>query len=212
VIGSAGGGDDARTDVPGKLDGEAGHATGTAVNQDGFAGLKLQRVLDRHERGKTNQAERCGVPMRQGIRLARHDVGLDGDLFGVGAFLAGAAHAEHGIADAQIAHADTERAHHARKIPPQDVRKVLEIAVASRPHLPVGGVDAGGMNVHHHLARPGRRVRQVAILQDLRSTAALDIGCLHRSPAHSQLRSNEFRADGARGDGIDARPATGRQR
>ena len=35
--------------------------------------------------------------------------------------------------------------------------------------LPVGGIDAGIVHPHEHLARPGLRVREIAPLQSFRS-------------------------------------------
>jgi hypothetical protein len=54
----------------GQLDGEARDATRAALDQDGLAGLQLQRVLDRAERGETGERERRGIDMRAGLGSA----------------------------------------------------------------------------------------------------------------------------------------------
>jgi hypothetical protein len=46
VVAGAGGGDDMRADMLGELDGEPGNTAGTALDQDFFAGLQLQRFFD----------------------------------------------------------------------------------------------------------------------------------------------------------------------
>src|SRR5262249_39629140 len=56
VVGGTRRRDNARADVLRDLDREAGHAPGTALDQYGLAGLELQRVLDRDERGEADES------------------------------------------------------------------------------------------------------------------------------------------------------------
>ena len=85
----------------GQLDGEARHPAGAALDQDRFAGLQLQRVLDRTERGETGERQSRGLDMRQAAGLLRDDGGADGDLLGIGPFPAHLQNTEHFIADAR---------------------------------------------------------------------------------------------------------------
>src|SRR5580704_11011269 len=160
-IRSAAGGDHASAEIFGELDGETGNTAGAALDQDGLAALKFQRVLDRIDRGQPGQRQRRGIDMRKPVRFLGDEGRRDCDLFAIGAFLAGAEHAEHRIADLEI-RAVADGADHAGKIPTRNLRK-FDIGMArifAAAKLPVGGVDGGGMDVDDHLARASHGIRQ----------------------------------------------------
>ena len=138
-----------------------------------------ERLLDGAERGEAGERERGRLRMRHALGLLRHDGGLDGDLLGVGAVAAELEHAEHRVADAQIADAVAERADHSGEIPPQDIGKLRLPMRLAGAHLPVGAVDAGRQHVDHHLARLGRGIGQVAVAQDLRPAMLLNEDGFH---------------------------------
>ena len=137
-----------------KLDGEARHAAGTALDQDGLARLELQAVLDRAHGGEAGQRDRRGVDVAQRRRFLRHDGAADGDLLAVGAVAAGLQHAEHRVADPEVGDAGAERADRAGEVTAEDQRKV-GLLVFAGAHLPVRGVDAGGDGVDDDLSRRG---------------------------------------------------------
>ena len=71
-----------------------------------------------------------------------------------------------GVADPQIRNAGADRADYPGKVAAKDVRELdtaAAIGAAAEPHLVIGCVDAGRVNVDYHLARPGSRVRRVSI-------------------------------------------------
>ena len=95
--------------------------------------------------------------------LLGDDGRLDGDLLGVGAFDALIGHAEHGVAGFEIGDAGADLADEAGEVAAENVRKPVElIAAAAAPNLGVGAVDAGRVDIDHHLARPRLRVRRLA--------------------------------------------------
>ena len=172
------GADHARADVLGELDGEGRDTARPALDQDGLAGLELQRVLDGADRREAGQRHRRGVDMRQRRRLLGDDVGANSDLLAVGSVAAGLEHAEHLVADLEVAHAFTDGADFARKIASQDERELGPLVFAGG-YLPIGAVDARGHDVDHDLPRPRDRIGQIAIFQDLRSAELLDVRSLH---------------------------------
>ena len=176
----AAGGDDAGADIFGELNGETGNAAGAALDQDRLAALQFQRVFDRIDRGQSGKRQRRGVDMRKPLRLLGDEGGRDCDLLAIGAFLAGAEHAEHRVAHLQIG-AVADRADNAGKIAAGDLRK-FDIGMSrifAGAKLPVGGVDGRGMDVDHHLARAGHGIRQVAVLQHFRAAEFLDVSRFH---------------------------------
>jgi hypothetical protein len=99
---------------------------------------------------------------------------------GADSFNVTGSNAEHLIADAKIRDAFADRADHAGKIPPQHIGE-LRLAIVADAHLPIGAVDAGGVDVDDHLARCGDRVGEIAILQDFRPAVAFNECSLHRT-------------------------------
>ena len=157
----------------GELHGKARNAAGAALDQNRLAGFDLRHVFDAGERGDADEAERRRFGMAERIRLLGEEVSLDRDLLGIGAFDALVEHAEHGIADFEIGDAGADLAHHAGKIAPQDVGKLRELVEAvAPPHLGIGAVDAGGVNIDHHFAGSRLRVRRLAVFQHLRAAVA----------------------------------------
>src|SRR5258706_143518 len=77
-------------------------------------------------------------------------------------------HAKHFVANSQISDARAECADHTGEIAPQDHGKA-RLGVFAGAHLPVGAVDACGKGIDDDLARPGRWIGKIAVLQDLRS-------------------------------------------
>ena len=96
-------------DMPGELDGEARDAARAALDEDRLAGLQLQRVLDRADRGQAGEGECRGVDMRQAGRLLGDDGGADRDLLGISAVAAALEDAEHLVADLEIGNARAQR-------------------------------------------------------------------------------------------------------
>src|SRR5262252_5076913 len=110
---------------------------------------------------------------------ARGLVGVDGDLFRIGALLTHIAHAKHRIADRNIADARAGRADHPGKVAPEHIGEVgLRIGLPSA-QLPVGAVDAGSVNVDHDLARLRHRVGQIAVLELLWTAVSLNEDRFH---------------------------------
>src|SRR5688572_13602440 len=150
MVGRARGRDDARADMLCDLDAEAGHAAGTALDEDRLSLLELQRVLDGYQRGEPDQPQRRGFDVREAVRLLREDGRLDDDLLRV-AKLAGLFHdTEYRVADLEIGDALSERAHHTGEITTGDVREHGNRRVVSRPYLPVGAVHARRVDIHQH--------------------------------------------------------------
>src|SRR5262245_51180158 len=163
----------------GGLNGKARDATRPTLDQDFLSALELQRILDRAQRRQPGERQRRRVDMRQPLWLLGDDGGLDRDLLGIGALLARLADAEDRVSYLEIGDAFADGADHAGKIPPQSERK-LRLLVLADAHLPVAAIDAGGDHIDDHLARPGNRIRQVAVFQDLGPAVLLNESCLHR--------------------------------
>ena len=119
-------------------------------------------------------------------RLLGDDRGRDLDLLGIAALDPGIHDAEHRVADLEIGDAGAERAlTMPEKSRPENVWEFqvagAAIGAAAEPHLVVGGVDAGGMDIDHDLARARDRVRQVAVDEFVRPAVAGQIGGFHAS-------------------------------
>src|SRR6516162_11537771 len=91
--------DHASTEVFGELNGEACDPARAALNQDGLAAFELQRVGKSVDSREAGQRHGGGFDMRDGSRLLGDNGGFDGDLFGIGPFLARLKNAEDRIAD-----------------------------------------------------------------------------------------------------------------
>src|SRR3954470_23781611 len=111
---------DACAEVPGERDGEAGDAARAALDEDRFAALELQRLLERDDCGETRERDRRGLHVAQALWLVRDDRLADRDLLGVGPFARHLADAEHGIARLEEAGAADDDA---GEIPAGHVRK-----------------------------------------------------------------------------------------
>ena len=175
------GGDDAGADVLGELHGEVRNAAGAALDQDGLAGLELDGVLDRHERGEAGEREGRGVGVGDVVGFLRDDRGVDRDLLGVGAFLAHGAHAEHVIADLEVANAFAERAHDAREVAPQHVGKLADPVRLAGAHLPVGAVDARRVDVDDDLSGLGDGIGQLSVCENVGAAMLFDVHSFHCS-------------------------------
>src|SRR5262249_58722145 len=81
----------------------------------------------------------------------------------------------------------------AEKTPPQDIGKFRLLVVADA-HLPIGAVDAGGDDIDHHFARPGGRIGEIAVLQDLGPAMSFNESCFHLV---LDLRDPQQRVDGS---------------
>ncbi len=181
-IGGAGSRDDLGADVLGQFDGEPGDAARAALDQDGLAGFQFQGFLNGDDCRQANQRKGCRFYMGHSVRLSSDYRSLHRDLLSIGAFLAAVADAENGVTQAEIRHTVADRAHYARKVAPQHVGEVVDIAIGSaRTHLPVRAVHAGRVNIHDHFAVGGDGIGQVAIGQDLGSAVPFDIGSFHES-------------------------------
>ena len=116
--------------------------------------------------------------MRERRRLPGDDRRADRDLLAIGSIAASLQHTEHFIADLEVRDTRADRADHAGEVAPQHQRE-LGIVVFAGGDLSVGGIDARGVGIDDDLARPGGRIGQIAIGQDLRSAEFLDIGSFH---------------------------------
>ena len=95
--------DDPGADVLGELDRKPGDPAGAAVDEDGFAGLEVCGVFECPDRSEARQRHRGGLGMSEEVGFFGDDRGLDRDFFGVAALDTGITHAEHLIADREIA-------------------------------------------------------------------------------------------------------------
>src|SRR5262245_19681925 len=116
--------------------------------------------------------------MGQAARLLGDDGSLDGNLFRVGALLAGFANTEHRVAQRNVLDAVAYGADRPRKIASRDQGK-FRVLVFAEADLPIRRVDARGSDVDENFARAGYRIGQMAVLQDLRSTEPFNKRCLH---------------------------------
>src|SRR5204863_2589704 len=121
------------------------------------------------------------------------DRSLDRDLLGVGALLAGLQDPEDRVASRKIFNAFASGTDDAGEIPPKAQGK-LGLLVLAKAHFPIGGVDAGGMDVNERLARPRNRVRQVAISQDFRAAKLFNENGLHHRTVSRRFDVNKVRA------------------
>ena len=167
-------------DMLGELNGETGNPACPALDENRLARLEFQRVFDRAQRGEAGERQGGGVDMGQGVRLLRDDCGLDCDFLGVSTLLARLANAEHGVPNLEVGDPLADGADHAGKIAPEDQWK-LRLLILAGAHLPIGGIDAGGMHIDDDLARPRDGIRQLAILQLARSAISLNKRSLHWS-------------------------------
>src|SRR4029453_24451 len=165
VVTRAGRGDNRGANMLAELDPEASHATRTTLDQNGFAGLELRRILEGPQGGETGQRHGGCLGMPKALRLLGDDRGLDSDLLRVRAFDALIAHPEHRVTDSEVGDTRPDRTDHAGEVAAQDMWEAKIRAPASQAHFVIGRVDAGRMNVDYHLARPGGRVRRVSIAQ-----------------------------------------------
>src|SRR6266849_60064 len=165
----------------GKLNTESGNAAGASLDQDGLFRLKLRRVLDGPERRETGERHRGCLCVAEAVWLASDDCGLDGNLLRIGSFDALLGYSEHSVADSEIGDPAPHRPYHAREVTAEDMREGdVAIGAAASPHLVIGRIDAGCMNVDHHFAGRGRRVRRLTVVQHLRSAMACQHYRFHR--------------------------------
>src|SRR5262249_48782006 len=101
------------------------------------------------------------------------------DLLGISPFLARLANAEHRIPSLEIGDSFADGADHAGKIAAEDQWK-FRLLILAGAHLPIGGIDAGGMHVDDHLVRLRNATRQVAHSPLSRSATSLNESSLHR--------------------------------
>src|SRR5262249_39600762 len=180
MIRRARGGDDVRPDVFRELDRNTGDSARSALDQDFLAALKLKRVLDRDESRQTSERKGGTFGVEQRVRFSCDDCGFDRDLLGIRALLARVADSEDRIAYLEVAHPLAQRRDNAREVPPENVWKVRGGRIATGAHLPIGGIHAGGMNIHEQFAWAGHGVWYVPVLQDLGASMLHEEGCFHR--------------------------------
>src|SRR5215813_5067218 len=131
VVTRAGRGDDRGANMLGELDPEAGHATGATLDQNGFAGLELRRILEGPQGGEAGQRHGGRLGMAKALRLLGDDRGLDGDLLRVRAFDALIADPEHRVTDGEVGDTRADLADHAREVAAQDMWEAKIRASAS---------------------------------------------------------------------------------
>ncbi len=158
-----------------QLDGDAGDTAGPTLDQDGLAALQLRRVLHRHQRRQARQRQGGRLAMAEPCRLPGDDRRRDRNLLGVGAFAALQGDAEHGVADSEIGHTGAAGRDHAGEITAEDVGEPLDfVNTPARALLAVGGVDARGMDVDHHLAGSRDRIGRVAEMESVGAAVAVE--------------------------------------
>ncbi len=162
MVRRAGSGDDARADVPGERDGEAGNAAGAALDEDRLAALQLQRLLDGDDRRETDQRDGGRLHMAQLLGPAGDDQLADRNLLRISALSGNLAHAKHLVARLEVASAS---GNHAGEIASRHVRQRNVESVRAAAHLPVGGVDARRVDVDEHFTGGGNRIRQLAVFE-----------------------------------------------
>src|SRR5207237_8333969 len=142
---------------------------GTALDKDGFATLELQRLLQRNDSGEPRERDRRCLYVAKTLGLARHDRFADRDALGVGAFARHFADAEDRVAGLEVAPAAGD---YAGEVASRHVRKADRGTVLAGAHLPVGGVDARGVDLDQHFAGTGGWIGQLAVLEHLRAAVA----------------------------------------
>ena len=163
----------------GELNRKTGNAAGPTLDQDFLAGLELQRVLDGNQRSESGECQRRLIDVRDAVGFAGDDRCLDRDLLAIGALLADIAHTEYRIAPAEIGHALADMADEAGKVAAEYVGECRNLVAVADPHLPVRAIDAGGVDVDHHLSRPGNGIGEFAQGQHLGSAKLFDVDCFH---------------------------------
>jgi hypothetical protein len=88
---------------------------------------------------------------------------------------------EHRLAKLEIRNAGADGSDHARKIPSQDQWELRRF-VLTGAHLPIRGIDAGGVDVDDYLAGRGNGIRQIAISQHVRPAISFNENSLHVLP------------------------------
>ena len=88
------------------------------------------------------------------------------------------------IGDARPDHADD-----AREVATHNVRELVKLVSSiAAPHLGIGAVDAGRVNIDHHFAGSGFRVRRLAVAHHLRPAVVRQQHRFHgRPPSHYGL-------------------------
>jgi hypothetical protein len=121
--------------------------------------------------------------MGQGVGLAGDELLPQRNLFGVGAFGGHFANRENRVAGTEVARALAHRRDHAREVAARNVRQRHFGRILARAHLPVGRVDACGVDIDQDFARSGNRVGKLPVLQHFRRTVATEEGGFHaRNP------------------------------
>src|SRR5262249_61905590 len=122
-----------------------------------------------------------GVDVREALRLFRDDRSLDRDLLRISALLARLANPEHRLANSEIRDAGADGGDHAGKIPSEDQWELRRF-VLTGAHLPIRGIDAGGVDIDDHLPGRGNGIPQIAVAQHVRPAISFDESSLHVLP------------------------------
>jgi hypothetical protein len=156
VAGAAHAGD-RRTQRGGDLHGVAADAAGGAVDQNLLPGLYLADVPDAAQRGRGRHRQRRGLLEAQAVRHGHDQVSPGAGVFGEGA----RAETQDVLAGAQAGYADPGRFHPAGRVDPGDpglgpgqsrsAHEPRDVGVAAQ-HVPVVGVERGGVHPDQHLA------------------------------------------------------------
>jgi len=73
------------------------------------------------------------------------------------------------VSDGKNGDARSDHADDARKVPAKDMRELSKPELPSpKPHLVIGYVDAGRVDVNYHFPKASRRVRRIAVAHHLR--------------------------------------------
>jgi hypothetical protein len=120
----------------------------------------------------------------QGVRLPGGQCGGDRDRLGVAALAAALDHREDRIAGREVGDALARGAHHAGEVPAQNVGQVEPVLARARagPHLPVGRIHAGGMDIDRDLAGPRHRIERITQIERLGPAVVVEQDRLHRGP------------------------------
>ena len=160
VLGRARRADHVRPERLRDLDRDMPDAAGGGVDQHALPGLHARDLGQRLPGGEADERQRRRVDVVEAVRLAREVARRRRDVLGVAARLLGEArHAEHLVARLEQARARAGGLDHARHVVAEDRRVAPHAEAARGTPLPVGRVDAGGMDGDEDLGRAGLRAR-----------------------------------------------------
>ena len=151
VLAGAGGADHVRTAGLGDLHGHVPDAAGGGVDEHPLARLDVGVLDERLPCGQRHERQGGGLHVVEGGGLGGEPGRGGGDVLGVGSVPERVReHPEHLVAGGEARDADAHLLHHSGQVPAEHERGRAEEA-AVLTVLPVGGVDAGGLDADEDL-------------------------------------------------------------